>query len=106
MEVFLKNRKGMIYARGEYNEDDGSLTVFKGSVISADVAGGTFRSAKAVKQLRNNPDIVNGNSVINDVVFKSPSAAANFITGTSTNGLKVWKNKDMVPLKEILYKSE
>jgi hypothetical protein len=106
MEVFLSNRKGTVNARGIYNEKDGSLTVCKGSIISTDIAAGTFRSAETVRRLRNNVSIVKGNKVVNDTEFKSPSSAANFVTGTSTNGLQAWKNKDKVSLKKMIEKSE
>lgn len=106
MEVFLSNRKGTVNAKGIYNEKEGSLIVCKGSIISTEIAGGTFRSADTVKRLRNNVEIVKGNKVVNDVVFKSPSSAANFVTGTSTNGLQAWKNKDRISLKKLLEKTE
>ncbi len=99
MEVFLI-RKGVVNAKGKYNEIDGSLVVLKGSVISTNVAGGTFRSAKTVIKLRGNAEFVSGNKVIKDICFKSPSSAANFVTGTSTNGLLSWKDKDGVSIKK------
>ena len=34
--------------------------------------------------------------------FRSPSTAANFVTGNSTNGLLAWKDENGRTLKEIL----
>ena len=34
--------------------------------------------------------------------FKSPSTAANFVTGRSTNGLIAWKNIDKKTIKELI----
>jgi hypothetical protein len=45
---------------------------------------------------------VKDGKVIKDVCFKSASTAANFVTGSSTNGMLAWKDKDGNNLKEIL----
>lgn len=47
-----------------------------------------------------------GTLLIKDVTFKSASTAANFVTGTSTNGLKVWKDKKGTTLKELISSEE
>lgn len=44
--------------------------------------------------------------VIKDAVFKSSSTAANFVTGTSTNGLMAWKNEDGIKLKQLISEVE
>ena len=41
-----------------------------------------------------------------DMVFKSASTAANFVTGSSTNGLTAWKDKDGRTIKEIILEAE
>ena len=102
MKIYLKNRSGNVNASAIYNEKDGSVTVCKGSVISQGVSGGTFRSANSVSKLRADKKIVNGIDVISDITFKSASAAANFVTGTSTNGLLSWKNEEGVALKKLI----
>ena len=106
MEVFLVNKSGTVHAKGRYDESNGTITVLKGSIISKNVSGGTFRSADTVKKLRSNPEQVVGTKVISDMVFKSASTAANFVTGSSTNGLLSWKNKDGVSLKQLIAKTE
>lgn len=37
-----------------------------------------------------------------DVFFKSPSTAANFVTGCSTNGLTAWKTVEGEPIRDLL----
>ena len=106
MEVFLVNKRGTVNAKGRYDEMTGTITVLKGSTISNNVSGGTFRSADTVQKLRSNPKQVKGTQVISDIVFKSASTAANFVTGSSTNGLLSWKNKDGISLKKLITKTE
>lgn len=38
--------------------------------------------------------------VYKDILFKSPSSAANFVTGSSTNGMLAWKDETGNSLKE------
>lgn len=42
------------------------------------------------------------NITLDDILFKSSSAAAKFVSGTSRNGKLCWKTKDGVLLKDIL----
>ena len=46
-------------------------------------------------------EINNRYEYIENHVFTSPSAAADVIYFGSTNGLKMWKNKDNKSLKEL-----
>lgn len=75
-------------------------TVLKGSKISSEITySEKFRGAKSIEKAREG--VVDGTLLIKDVTFKSASTAANFVTGTSTNGLKVWKDKKGTTLKEL-----
>ena len=47
-----------------------------------------------------------GNVLLIDVAFKSASTAANFVTGSSTNGLTAWKDSDGKTIKDIISQSE
>ena len=105
MKLYLTGRKGQVDAVAEYQPDSGELIVLKGSRISSTVAGGKFRSARSVEN-RRNEDSVKDNLVVKDMRFKSPSSAANFVTGSSTNGLIAWKTKDGKTLKAFLAESE
>lgn len=86
-----------VYAKGrKYNvlaelDDTFSITLKKGGTIALE--HGNSLSGK-VKKMRENPEYVDENgTLIKDVHFKSVSTAACFVTGTMSNGFKVWRNK-------------
>lgn len=90
-----------IDASAEYDSESKNIVVRKGSIVSNDIAHTpTFRGASSIKKYRANT--VKGNIVIKDVVFKSASTAANYVTGTSTNGLTAWKDEKGKTLKELI----
>lgn len=100
MTVYLKNRAGTINAVGEYNPDNKSLIVKKGSLVSEDIAySEKFRGSKSIEQYRQR--YVKQRVVTEDVGFKSPSTAANFVTGRSSNGMILWKTNEGKKIKEI-----
>ena len=99
MELFLKRKDAE--AIGDYSPDTGSFIVKAGSRVSADISlSRTFRGSDSVEKYRSL--YVNNGIVSCDVVFKSASTAANFVTGKSTNGLVVWKDIHGTTLKELL----
>ena len=58
------------------------------------------RGGKAALSYRENKEYVDGDgNIIKDCEFKSPSTAAQFVTGTSINGMLAWKTKDGKSLK-------
>lgn len=84
-------------------EADGMQTaegfvVFKGSRISP-VEDDTIRSG--VRQQRKAAKIDDNNILLEDMLFSSPSSAAAFVIGKSTNGLIYWKNRDGQTLKSL-----
>lgn len=100
MKLYLKTKTGAD-ATGEYDPTSKELTVKKGSLVSSDVhTAGKFRSANSVLKYRE--QYCDNVTVKKDVVFKSASTAANFVTGRSTNGLIAWKNSDGKTLKALL----
>ncbi len=100
MRFFLKSRQGKYEAQAEYDEDKETFTVLKGSVVSDTILKSPkFRSSKAIE--RDREKNVVDKIVINDVIFKSPSTAANFIAGSSKNGCILWKNIDGVSYKDV-----
>jgi len=104
MKVFLKKFKGTVSAEGEYNEKDNSLVVRAGAILSKDVARSEkFRGTKSIEAKRASVSIKNG-VLMEDVAFRSPSTAGNFVTGRSTDGLTAWKDENGKPLK--IYRSE
>lgn len=101
MKLYLKSKDGTVKATAEYDKKQHTFTVLKGSVVSKTIAYSvTFRGATSVEKYRE--EYVKNNVVMKDVVFKSASTAANFVTGRSTNGLVTWKNNDNIKLKDIL----
>ncbi|MEE3486805.1 MAG: DUF4357 domain-containing protein [Bulleidia sp.] len=101
MKVFLKRRNSKIEAVGEYDPDSKKFIVKKGTVVSDEVAHSEkFRGANTIEKYR--AEYVKDGVVTKDVIFKSASTAANFVTGASTNGLTAWKSEDGIPLKELL----
>ena len=106
MEVFINRKNGAVKAKAIYNETDGTVLVCKGSIISENVSGGKFKSSNSVIKMRSKINLLNGVELVDDVLFNSASTAANFVTGVSSNGLLIWKNKDGVSLKESLNNME
>ena len=77
------------------------MFVLKGSKVSDDIAhSATFRGTKAIE--KNRVSVVKDGVVTEDITFKSASTAANFVTGRSSNGLILWKDKSGRTLKDIL----
>ena len=101
MIIYLKSRTKKYDAKAEYNKNDGKVVVFKGSTISDTVSQGSFRSAKSVETLRKSGCVKN-NKLVEDVSFKSASSAANFVTGSSTNGKLAWKDENGTALKDLV----
>ena len=105
MKVYLTRKKSSIDAIGEFDPATKTVTVCKGSVLSSSIAHTkTFRGAKSIEKSREG--ILKDNVLQKDVVFKSASTAANFVTGSSTNGLTAWKDKGGKTIKEIIAEAE
>lgn len=103
MRLYLERNRSNVRAVAEYDENAGTFTVLKGSTVSDTIAyTEKFRGAKSIEKSRTGT--VSDGKVIKDVVFKSSSTAANFVTGSSTNGLTAWKNDKGVTLKSLLSK--
>ena len=86
---------------------DGCFTVLEGSEASVDNATSIRNPEKRNAQLAANAH-KDGNVWIldNDVTFKSPSTAAVFCFGRSSNGWAEWVDQNNVPLKDIFIEQE
>lgn len=105
MKVYIIRERSGINAKGEYDPVTRSLTVLRGSVLSATIAyTEKFRGAKSIEKSR--AGVLKDNVLQKDVVFKSASTAANFVTGTSTNGLTAWKDNNGKSIKEYITEAE
>ena len=101
IEVFIKSKKGAD-AKGIYNEMTNETIVLKGSKVSDYISTSkSFRGIESINNQRSKYCNKNG-TVKKDVIFNSSSTAANFVTGTSSNGLTVWKDCKGKTLKDIL----
>ena len=101
MKVYLEKKKHNVKAVGEYDKSSNSLTVLSGSLLSADISyTEKFRGSKSIANKRESVSIVD-NVLQEDVPFKSPSTAGNFVTGRSTDGLTAWKDENGRSIKEI-----
>lgn len=101
MQVFLVRKRSGVEAIGEFNIKTKELKVLKGSKVSKDIAfSPTFRGATSIEKRRKGRVI--NNILQEDILFNSPSTASNFVTGRSTNGLSLWKNKDGKNIKELI----
>ena len=76
-----------------------SLTVLKGSRVSDVTTYGSKRDALVIKKCRKDGDLL---ILTTDVVFQTPTAAANFCTGGSVNGWNFWKDSSKRPLKFLV----
>lgn len=101
MMLYIAKKDKSVNACAFYNVNTKECRVQKESLISEDISKGTFRSAKSVSDRRANEKIKN-RVLLNDVSFKSASSAANFVMGSSTNGLIAWKDEKGRTLKKLL----
>ncbi len=105
MKVYLKRQKNSVDAIAEFDPINKGITVLKGSKLSPIIAHTEkFRGAKSIEKSRTG--IVKDNTLLKDINFKSASTAANFVTGSSTNGLIAWKDSNGKTIKEILAASD
>lgn len=96
MKLFYESKKRNFSAESNYIEN--KVTVLRGSIISEKVDN--FRISKVALNIRKDKNIVNSKyELLEDVDFKSLSTAAQFVSGASVNGLKVWKDKNGEPIK-------
>ncbi len=100
MKVVLYSKRMGVNAVGEYNPKTGELIVQKGSTVSLTLSESkTFKGRAKIEQAREG--VLDGNVLIKDVRFNSPSTAANFVAGGSSNGLRMWKNEDGVAIGKL-----
>ncbi len=90
---------GNVVAEGEATAD--GFVVFKGATINEKTS--TKSLGKGTVELREsliNSDKVENNTTTENILFTSPSAAADFLMGYSVSGPATWKDKNGVSLKD------
>lgn len=100
IKISLKQRTSDVFAEAVY--EDGTITVLPGGIISSDFAG-HIRGGKKAKSYRENKEFVDQDRrILKNCVFTSPSTAAQFVTGRSTNGYEAWKVEGKESLGDYL----
>lgn len=85
--IARSDRKDKQYnATGIYNGK--CLVVKKGSVVSKKINNGV---PKSITEMRKDDKLLRNNTLIIDIEFSNPSRAATFVTGSVSNGYRVWK---------------
>ena len=89
IKVNISMRSTDVHADAIYEGE--SITVLPGGTISEDFAAHIKGGTKA-KKYRENPEYVGADrTILKACQFTSPSTAAQFVTGRSTNGYEAWK---------------
>lgn len=100
IKVTLKQRSTDVHAEAVYEGD--TITVLPGGTISQDFAD-HIRGGRKAKSFREDPEYVDKKGkILKECVFTSPSTAAQFVTGRSTNGYEAWKVEDKKSLGDYL----
>ena len=100
MQLFLSSKKMNVDAKEIYFPESGELIVLQGSILSSILSDSkTFRGRKSIEKSREG--VVDGTILDKDVTFKSPSTAANFVTGSSSNGKRLWKSEAGIPIGDL-----
>lgn len=95
LERTIKN-VGKVEASGAQTAE--GFVVFKGSRI-ASVDDNTVHAS--IKQRRRAAPLGEGSVLLEDMLFSSPTAAAQFVIGKSANGLVSWKTESGQTLKSL-----
>lgn len=98
-ELYLSKFKGKGGdAKGKRAAD--GFWVLKGSYIYPDVADYVSSGIKNARAKY--ADVIDENGILQqDICFGSPSVAGTFVRGRNVNGLKEWKTKDGISLKDL-----
>lgn len=100
IRVFLESIHNEFFAEAYY--EDGAITVLPGGYIRKHFAS-HIRGGKTSRDYRDNPEYVSDDmTILKECSFSSPSTAAQFVTGRSTNGYDAWKVEDKKSLNQFL----
>lgn len=99
MTLYMISKKADYKATGIY--ENGKIKVLKGSKIRK--SNINTKRVGFVNEIRNNKDYVGTDLIVKkDIVFSSPSTAAQFVADTSRNGLLYWRNEKNEKLRDLL----
>lgn len=89
IKVRINSRACVCHADAVY--DGKIMTVLAGGKISEDFSGHIQGGKKSLGYRNSREYVDESGNIIKDCVFTSPSTAAQFVTGRSTNGYVGWK---------------
>lgn len=96
-EPILYLKTGKANAKGQRTNE--GFVVFEGSTISTNP---TKSCPDTIRHLREqHAEKINNDVLLEKILFRSPSAAAGFVTYASANGLIMWATEDGGTLKDI-----
>lgn len=97
-EVLFELKQGKTDARGQRTSD--GFVIYKGSRIRITAAQSCPKHAKKAREQY--AALITEDGILqDDILFRSPSEAACFVTGTSINARDAWKTSNGKTLKEI-----
>lgn len=100
IKVFAKTRDGKAQADALYKGEQ--IVVLAGSKVKTTLAK-SVRGGNFVRQYLDDRTFVSPDGdVLRDCAFNSPSIAAMFVTGNTSNGYRVWKTNDGKTLGDFL----
>lgn len=100
IEMTLTNKNRTYFAKATY--DGKNVTVKAGTKIYP-VFSSCIRGGKTAKRIRESDEFINSEyTLLKDCSFKSPSTAAQFVTGRSVNGYNAWKIDEKKTLGDYL----
>lgn len=98
MKVVLKSRRGTHYATGDY--ENNKIILHAGSLINLCLSYEGMSSK--LQAMRKDKMLVSPSGmVLKEITFDTPSEAAQFVTGRSTNGYIAWRIDDIISLKRF-----
>ena len=112
MKIIMKNRGDCEdYENHEYyllrkafgDYKNGKVVVLKGSKIRSQIASSTtFKLSEVARKYREDNNYVKNNVVLKDIIFDSPTAAAQFVCGHSISGILGWRTESGKTLKSVI----
>lgn len=97
MEQKMQNTGMTVKAKCKRSSE--GYIVLRGSVINSKTNEKTCSGV--AKKAREKAKVDENYTLLEDVLFSSPSAASMFVTGASSNGYTAWKTADGKTLKDV-----
>ena len=86
---------------GEAIQTSDGFVLLEGAKISSTTVKSIPNGVKKLRKKYERKGLIENNITKTDIVFPSPSQAADFVSGSNLSGPKYWKNKDGKSLNEL-----